>query len=189
MRLVEQAKAAVDAGVELIQIRERDLEARQLADLVHDVLAVARGRSTRVMVNDRLDVAWTCGAEGVHLRADSVPTAEARRMAPRPFVIGRSVHSVEEARSAGDVDYLIAGTVFATPSKGEGHALLGTDGLRAIVAAARVPVLAIGGIASDRIEEIARTGAAGIAGIGLFLNESLLTETVSRARQRFDSAR
>jgi thiamine-phosphate pyrophosphorylase len=171
--LVEQAQRASADAVELIQIRERDLEAADLAAVVADLVAVTRGSATRVIVNDRLDVALACGADGVHLRADSVPVAAARALAaslPRPFLVGRSVHTVAEARAASGADYLIAGTVFPSASKPSAFALLGVQGLKAIVEATTVPVLAIGGITPDRIKEVVLAGAAGIAAIGLFID-------------------
>jgi thiamine-phosphate diphosphorylase len=198
--LVAQARHACSAGVDLIQIRERDLATAELARLVGDLLAVTRGTPTRIVVNDRLDVALACGAHGVHLRADSIPVEAARRLTPAAFLIGRSVHGVDEAIRAAGADYLIAGTVFTTASKPEGQPLLGTDGLRSIVNASTVPVLAIGGITEDRIDEIAAAGAMGLAAIGLFIaprtadgrtGESVcraipLDGVVKRVRTRFD---
>jgi len=169
-RLLAQIERAVDEQVDLIQIRERDLEAADLAALVLDVVTRVRGTRSRVVVNDRLDVALACGANGVHLRGDSVPPSAARRLAPAGFLIGRSIHSTAELPESEGSDYLIAGTVFPSPSKDGGTTLLGIDGLRAIATAARVPVLAIGGVTSDRLDEIAAAGAAGVAGIGLFLS-------------------
>ena len=110
--LVEQARHAVEAGIDLIQLRERDLEARDLAALARELLAVTRSTPTRLLVNDRLDVALACGADGVHLRGDSIAVAAARRIPPDGFLIGRSVHSVDEAGEAAGADYVIAGTVF-----------------------------------------------------------------------------
>ena len=167
--LLAQARFAVDAGVDLIQVRERDLEAAALADWVSDLLIVTRGTATRIVVNDRLDVALACGADGVHLRADSIAIAAARRLAPLGFLVGRSVHTTSEAADASDADYLIAGTVFPSQSKGPADRLLGVDGLRAMVVAAAVPVLAIGGISLDHLDAVAAAGAAGIAAIGLFM--------------------
>jgi len=198
--LVAQARHACSAGVDLIQIRERDLDAAELARLVGDVLAVTRGTPTRVVVNDRLDVALACGAHGVHLRADSIPVEAARRLAPAGFLIGSSVHGVDEAKRAAGADYLIAGTVFTTASKPAGRPLLGADGLRSIASASDVPVLAIGGITEDRIDEIAAAGAMGFAAIGLFIAPRCadrgsedagcgaipLAAVVARARTRFD---
>jgi thiamine-phosphate diphosphorylase len=195
--LVAQARYAADAGVDLIQVRERDLDAGGLLALAGALVAVTRGTRTRIVVNDRLDVALAAGADGVHLRGDSTPVAAVRRIAPAGFVIGRSVHSVAEARAAAGADYLIAGTVFASASKPAAAPLLGIEGLRTIVQAAAVPVLAIGGIDAGRFSDIASTGAAGVAAIGLFMGSHSgaeaggcgaveLRQTVNRARSAFD---
>ena len=192
-----QAVYAVEAGIDWIQVREHGLEAAGLAAIVTDVVDAARGSATRVIVNDRLDVALACGADGVHLRGDSVPAADVRRLAPAGFLVGRSVHSAAEAAAAGPVDYLIAGTVFSTVSKPPDRTLLGLSGLHAVVGAARVPVLAIGGIDTVRMHEIARAGSAGAAAIGLFMSAAAhadnvcragsLVDVVRRARARFDT--
>src|SRR5205814_1224408 len=107
---------AVASAVDLIQVRERDLNAADLAALVSAVVKVSRGSGTRVLVNDRVDVALATGADGVHLRSDSVPADAVRRLVSAGFLIGRSVHRVDEAVAAGAVDYLIAGAVFPTRS-------------------------------------------------------------------------
>ena len=167
--VLAQLRFAVEAEVEFVQVRERDLSASELAALVREMLGVTRGSRTRIIVNDRLDVALACGADGVHLRGDSIEVSAARRIAPRDFMVGRSVHSFGEAMSATDADYLIAGTVFPSPSKDESTALLGVDGLRAIARRVRVPVLAIGGVSESSIEDLARAGVAGCAAIGLFM--------------------
>jgi thiamine-phosphate diphosphorylase len=178
---------AVNAGVELIQVREQDLEAAELSALVRQVLAIARGTPTRVVVNDRLDVALAGGADGVHLRADSFSVAAARSIAPSGFLVGRSVHTASEARAAADADYLIAGTVYPTASKPASRPWLGVEGLRAIVREARAPVLAIGGMTPDRVAEVASTGAAGIAGIGMFVH-TFSAATLTKMRRQFDTA-
>ncbi len=195
--LVAQIRHAVDAGVDLVQVRESDLEAGALAAIVSRLLAVTRGSSTRLVVNDRIDVALACGADGVHLRGDSIAAADARRLAPPGFLIGRSVHAAGEAIAAAAADYLIAGTVFPSASKPDGTPLLGIEGLRAIVAAVDRPVLAIGGMAGGRIGEAAAAGAAGFAAIGLFMAShpdaegggcrvAELRQIVKNARSRFD---
>jgi thiamine-phosphate pyrophosphorylase len=171
--LREQFLRAIDDRVDLIQIREPDLPAADLAAIVAAAVRASRASSTRVLVNDRLDVALACGADGVHLRGDSLAAGCARRITPPGFVISRAVHTPEEAAAAGEVDYLIAGTVFSTVSKPGASEPLGVDGLEAIVRAARAPVLAIGGVTVARFDEILRTGAAGVAGIGLFLSTAL----------------
>ena len=189
--LLRIAREASAAGIDLIQVREPGLETAQLADLVAAIVGVTRGSPTRVVVNDRLDVALTSGAHGVHLRADSIPPRLARAIAPPGFVIGRSIHQLEEAREhASAVDYLIAGTVFPTSSKPSAGPLLGLQGLREIATAVEVPVLAIGGITTDRMRAAAAAGAAGIAGIGLFLPGDIpLAHVVDAARAQFDSVK
>ena len=195
--LVAQVRHAVDAGIDLIQVRERDLEAGELAALVTELLVVTRATPTRIVVNDRMDVALACGADGVHLRGDSIPIAAARRLAPAGFLIGRSVHGVDEAIGAAGADYLIAGTVFASSSKLAQAPLLGIEGLRSIAKAVDLPVLAIGGIADDRIGEVVAAGAAGFAAIGVFMASHLdtvgagcraveLRQIVNNVRARFD---
>lgn len=186
--------AAVDAGVDVVQLRERDLEARELAAIVAAAVARSAGSGTRVVVNDRVDVAIACGAAGVHLRGDSLPAARVRGIAPPGFIVGRSVHSVADAiEQAPFVDYLIAGTVWATPSKPADAPLLGVDGLAAIARAVAVPVLGIGGVTIERAAMLAGAGAAGAAAIGLFQppvdrDRSVvpLRETVEMLRRSFD---
>src|SRR5262245_50345834 len=163
------SRAAGAAGVDLLLVRERDLAAADLAALVTALLRVTRGTATRLIVNDRLDVALACGSDGVHLRGDSMPVAAARRLAPPPLLVGRSVHSVDDAVRAAGADYLIAGTVFPTPSKPGVERHLGLEGLSAITRATAAPVLAIGGITTERIPGVLAAGAAGFAAIGLFV--------------------
>jgi thiamine-phosphate diphosphorylase len=199
--LIQQAHYAIEAGVDYLQVRERDLEAGELGTLVQEFVAMAAGTSTRVIVNDRLDVALSCGAGGVHLRGDSVPAATARRIVPPGFLVGASVHRMAEALIVSrDADYLVAGTVWPTSSKPSARpdTLLGVEGLARIAAAVDVPVLAIGGVTTDRLATIARAGAAGVAAISLFLSESPdrggcralpLRDAVKAARAAFDTPR
>jgi thiamine-phosphate pyrophosphorylase len=168
-RLIDQGKWAIASNVDLIQVRERDLEAADLATVVADLVRISRGSGTRILVNDRVDVAIACGADGVHLRHDSVSAEAVRAMAPDGFLISRAIHGLAEAESAGPVDYLIAGTVYATASKPASAPLLGLDGLAEIVQAVATPVLGIGGIGPEQLDEVAATGAAGVAAIRLFV--------------------
>jgi thiamine-phosphate diphosphorylase len=169
-RLAAQAKWAAASGVDLLQVREPDLETSGLVAIVEDAVRASRGSATRVMVNDRLDVALGCGADGVHLRHDSPPSQAVREMVPDGFLVGRSVHTVDDAVTAGPVDYLIAGTVFESRSKPGAPKTIGLDGLARIVQSVAVPVLAIGGITAAQIDQVLATGAAGVAGISLFID-------------------
>ena len=168
--LVERVAAAAAAGVDLVQVRERDMEGRDLSRLVARCLDAVRGTRTRILVNDRLDVALTAGAHGVHLRSDSMPASRARSLAPIGFLIGRSVHSLAEAVTAsegGGLDYLLFGTVFATASK-PGQAPAGVNALAEISASLRLPVLGVGGITRQTAAQLEETGCAGFAAIGWF---------------------
>jgi thiamine-phosphate diphosphorylase len=194
--LLAQVSEAAAAGVDLVQVREPDLETRDLCRLVERCLEAAAGLPTRIVVNDRSDVALAAGAHGVHLRGDSYAADRVRAIAPSGFIVGRSVHAADEAVAvtrSGAVDYIIVGTVFASASKPPGHTTTGVGGLAAAVAAARsVPVLAIGGVSIQSAPAIRAAGAAGLAAIGLFLpgevgGEPTLAGTVSRLRTAFDT--
>jgi thiamine-phosphate pyrophosphorylase len=165
--LFEQMRGAIAGGIDLIHIREPDIEPARLADIARRAVAIAEGTRTRVVVNDRLDIALAA-ATGVHLREDGIAPARARAMAPA-LLIGRSVHGVESVRGSAGADYLMAGSVFETVSK-PGVAPLGVNGLAAIVgAAASCPVLAVGGVTAENLTAIRSAGAAGVAAIGAFV--------------------
>lgn len=195
-RIVAQAGEAARAGVDLVQVRELELEAGPLTGLVARVVKAVEGTATRVLVNDRLDVALAARAHGVHLRADSYPAARVRALAPREFLVGRSVHAADEAAAVvaeGGVDFLVFGTVFQSASKPPGHRPAGLEALARVVdAAGDVPVLAIGGVTVSSVPVLAAAGAAGVAAIGLFLPGEAgalrsIGETVVALRRAFDT--
>ena len=173
LQLEAIAKAA-QAGCQLIQIREKDMNAKALGAFTRAAVELARPRGARVLVNDRLDVAMSAGADGVHLRASSIPAREVRAAAAqrglKDFLIGVSTHSIAEARLAeeGGADFIVCGPVYDTPSKREYGAPLGLDAFAEIRSAAQIPVLALGGITLSNYREPLRRGAAGVAAIGLF---------------------
>lgn len=167
--LLDQVWRAVEAEIDVIQLRERDLEAAALLRLATAMLALVAGSRTRLVINERLDVALAAGAHGVHLRAGSIAADRVRTIAPGGFLVGRSIHSEAEARSAGPVDYLIAGSVWPTSGKPEGHPVLAPEGLARIVRAAAVPVIAIGGVEPSRAQAIRDAGAAGVAAIAAWM--------------------
>ena len=172
-------RSAAAAGVDLVQIRETGLTDRALGGLVERAVEAARGTSTRILVNDRVDIALAHGADGVHLRGDSVPAARVREHAGAGWIVGRSIHGLDEGREAaagGGLDYVTFGTVFATPFK-PGLRPHGAEPLRRTAAALPLPVLAIGGVTRERMAEIAATGAAGVAAIGLFADLARLPQS------------
>ena len=185
------AGRAARAGVTLIQIRERSLEAASLLDLAGRVRRAIDGTPARMLINDRVDVALGVGADGVHLPASAPGCARVREIVPESFLIGRSVHSQAEAvavADSGGCDYLVFGTVFPSRSKPSDHPVAGLDTLARVCRSVSLPVLAIGGITTDRIAEVAEAGAAGIAAIGLFAlgAQDELDDRVARIHRAFD---
>jgi thiamine-phosphate pyrophosphorylase len=161
--ILSSVNAAVRDGVEIIQIREKDLDARPLFELVCRVRDAAAGSGTKVLVNDRLDVALAAGIDGVHLPGHGLPTAKAR---PLVKTLGRSIHSIEEGLQAArdGADFVVFGPIFESPGKKP----VGIDALRAMTALVKIPVLAIGGITHENTPSVLEAGAAGIAAIRLF---------------------
>ena len=164
--VVTHAERAVAAGVDIIQVREKDLSAAELLDLVcrvRDVVASHPESKTKVVVNGRLDIARIAAIDGVHLPGDGLPAAQVR---PHVRTLGISCHSIDEAIQAerDGVDYIIFGPVFDTPGK----KAVGLDALRRVTSVVKIPVLAIGGITSENTSTVIEAGASGIAAIRLF---------------------
>jgi thiamine-phosphate pyrophosphorylase len=155
----------VAGGVDYIQIREKDLTARELVELSARAVEIAAGSATRILVNDRADVVLAAGAHGVHLRSGSIPPDQIRRVLPVPFLIGVSCHSLDEVREAQSADFLVFGPVFESPGKGPPK---GLAALARVAAASPVPVFALGGVNQDNARACMEAGASGIAAIRLF---------------------
>jgi len=176
-RLAQVMAQAASAGVDAIQIREKDLSGRALLDLSER--AVAHNPSTKILINDRLDIALAAGAAGVHLGSESVPVSDAVRLieesrragrAPADFLVGRSCHALEEVLAAerDGADFVFLGPIFATPSKAAFGPPLGPGALADVCRRARIPIVAIGGITLGNFAACLAAGAAGIAAIRLF---------------------
>jgi thiamine-phosphate pyrophosphorylase len=194
--LLLKIEAAVAAGVDWIQIREKDLSGRDCALLTREALQrAAKSRAgnqarTRIIVNDRLDVALAENAGGVHLGEKSLPVAEAKRLVVdrgerNDFVIGVSCHSLEAARSAerDGADYLFFGPVFATLSKAAFGAPQGLERLATVCRGVSIPVLAIGGITLANASACLAAGASGIAAIRLFQDSQDVPSLVQSLRK------
>jgi thiamine-phosphate pyrophosphorylase len=181
---------AIAAGVDWVQIREKDLSGRELLGLARE--AVAAGVGARVIVNDRVDVALAAGAAGVHLGRESLGARDVVRWcragnAPADFLVGVSCHSLEEAREAegAGAAYVFFGPVFDTPSKRGMGEPQGVARLREICRSVAIPVLAIGGVSEENSGDCVRAGAAGIAAIRMFQDARAVTgikDAVERLR-------
>ena len=190
-RILQNIHLAVAAGVDWVQIREKDLPAGQLVELARRTTRLAKERAreserpARIIINDRLDVALAAQADGVHLGGESAPASDVVRWchagnAPADFVIGVSCHSVTEAREAENAkaDYIFFGPVFETPSKRPFGAPQGIERLGEVCRSVNIPVVAIGGVNQENAPACVRAGAAGIAAIRIF-QESRDEETIS----------
>jgi thiamine-phosphate pyrophosphorylase len=178
--LIEKITRLASAGIDWVQLREKDLSARDLANLTRKALRCTRAHpeksatSTRIVVNDRADVARAEGADGVHLGENSLPVREVKSLvahsAPSNFLVGASCHSLEGAKSAkaAGADYVFFGPVFATPSKAAFGEPQGIGRLGEVCRQISIPVIAIGGVTLGNAPACFAAGAAGIAAIRLF---------------------
>ncbi len=161
--LTDVVHAALDGGVRTVQLREKDLEGRELYTLAERLRTLTARYQAQLLVNDRLDVALAVEADGVHLGQHSFAVKDARRLLAAGKLIGVSTHSRQEITAAQEADFMLFGPVYYTPSKAAYGEPQGLDRLRAAVAHSTVPVFAIGGIKTERVAEVLETGAHGIA--------------------------
>jgi thiamine-phosphate pyrophosphorylase len=185
-------------AVDFVQIREKDLPARELAEVTREALRLVASSGAltraRILVNDRLDVALAEGAGGVHLAGNSLPVKEAKRLVAEHtsrrsnqegFLVGASCHSLDGARTAAadGADYIFFGPVFATPSKASFGEPLGLERLAQVCRSVSIPVFAIGGITLENAAACIQAGAAGLAAIRLFQEASDPVALVKTLRQ------
>ncbi|HEX6574981.1 MAG TPA: thiamine phosphate synthase [Gemmatimonadaceae bacterium] len=167
--LIERAAAAVRGGATCIQLRIKDVSARDLAGLAAELV---RSVGVPVIVNDRADIAIAAGAAGVHLGADDVPATAVRSFAPRGFIIGASVGSDDEIRNAAGADYVGIGPVFGTGSKKDAGKAIGIDEFARLAVATGLAAVGIGGINSGNARQVIDAGAAGVAAIAAIFGAS-----------------
>lgn len=169
--LVSIVREAAEAGATVIQLRGKKLETRQFLDVAVRVSIVLNRLEVPLIVNDRIDIALSCEADGVHLGQEDLPLPYARKILGKERIIGISVNTIEEAEEAesGGADYIGVGPLFYTSSKDELRTILGPDGLRSIRQKVKIPILAIGGITPDTVKEAFSSGADGIAVISAIM--------------------
>lgn len=163
--LTEVVKAAVEGGVSCVQLREKTMSTRDFLDLALAVKHVLQPYHVPLIINDRIDVALACGAEGVHLGQSDLPVAHARQLLPDHVFIGWSVESMADVERALHlpVDYLGVSPVFATPTKTDTQAPWGLDGLHRVRQVTSLPLVAIGGINAGNALPVLQAGAEGLA--------------------------
>ena len=179
-------REALAGGAPTIQLRLKSASARELLEAAQTLMPVVRSAGALFIVNDRLDVALAAGADGVHLGPDDLPVKDVRRVADArsgvadTFIVGYSTDSTDEAAraEAEGADYLGVGAVYATANKSDAGDVIGLKGLRRVVKAVSIPVVAIGGITPERAPAVAKTGACGSATIGAVMSAAEPAEAV-----------
>ncbi|MEE9171938.1 MAG: thiamine phosphate synthase [candidate division NC10 bacterium] len=163
--LEEVIDASLHGGARAFQLREKDLEGRELTALAERLLRLIRPAGGRLLINDRIDVTLAVGAAGAHLSRRGFPPAVARRLLGPARLLGVSCHSVAEAEEAqdGGADFILLGPIFFTPSKASYGPPLGLELFRQVRPRIRLPLFAIGGINAANREEVLAAGADGVA--------------------------
>lgn len=164
-------ETALEAGINAIQLREKDLSVRELLDMAYWMRELTNEFNAKLFINDRVDVALAVEADGVHLTQNSMPAYAVRKISGEKFIIGQSTHSIEEAlRAQNDgVDFITLGPVFETPSKIKYGKPIGLETLKSVKKVISIPVFAIGGINPENVKKVRNTGADGIALISAIL--------------------
>jgi len=187
-QILNTIRTAVEENVSLIQIREKALPAHLLFELTVEAAKITRGTATRLLVNDRADIALAAGADGVHLTTNSLRCDIVRRAFPSDFIIGQSAHTIEEVTQAAcdGANFVVFGPIYETPGK---NVAQGTDVLSAVCKTADpFPILAIGGIDDTNISSVLDAGAAGFAAIRV-LNDPDALRSISRRYRNVQTAK
>jgi thiamine-phosphate pyrophosphorylase len=184
--LVPLLQQVLTAAAPAIQVRERDLSARELVTLVREVQAVTASRRSQLLINDRIDVALALEGVGVHLRSNSLPVPVARQLLGARRLLGISVHAVEEAVQAESqgADYIVFGPVSETPSKQMFGPPLGIGTLEKACRLVHIPIMGIGGVTAARAREMRQAGAFGVAVITAILGAA---DVESATRELLDA--
>ncbi len=187
--VVDFVESAARAGVDWVQVREKDLPDTELYELVRECVARISSLPTRLLVNGRSDIALAAGAHGAHLPSDSLSPASVRRITPPGFLVGVSCHNLAEVQSADGegADFAAFGPIFDTLSKRRFGPPVGATELQRVCAAVRIPVLALGGVTIENASSCMDAGAGGLAGIGIFQASESLESSVRELRALGDT--
>ena len=191
-KLRDAVRAAATNGAGMIQLREKNLSGVEMIRLADEMREVLEGTGCAFTVNDRVDVAMACGADGVHLGQEDFPVSRARKMAGDTLFYGVTAGKSEWASRAAaeDADYIGVGPVYATGSKADARAPIGPEGFRRIIEhAPGLPAVAIGGIGVENVEPVIEAGASGVAVIGAVMGASDPGAATRELRNRIERAR
>ena len=181
--LIAVVTQCLSAGLPAVQVREKDLPPAEVARLCRALRPLTAARGALLIVNDRVDIALAVGADGVQRTSSSLSVDDMRRAADKRVRIGASVHSIDEAvgAEAAGAEWLFFGPVYDTPSKRRYGPPQGLSALERVASAVAVPVIAIGGVTPERVEEVRAAGAHGVAVISAIL----AADSPATATQRF----
>ncbi len=188
---LEVAQAAIEGGTSIIQFRDKEMTTRQLVETAGKIKELTEEADIPLIVNDRLDVALAVEADGVHVGQDDMPADMARQLIGPHKILGVSASTVEEVLQAEEdgADYVSASPVFTTPTKPDTPPPTGLEGLRAIVEAVNLPVIAIGGINEKNAAEVMEAGAQGVAVISAVVSAPDIAAAARHLRETLEAAR
>lgn len=184
---MDDVQKAVAAGVGAVQYRNKTADTRRLYDDARRIREICAGSRTRLIINDRIDIALAVDADGVHIGNEDLPYDAARRILGDRKIIGVTVHTAEEAAAAEDrgADYLGVSPIYATGTKGDAGVPCGTETLAAIRRVCSVPLVAIGGINLSRVEECIRAGADMVCAISAVVAAGNVAEEILKYQRKF----
>ena len=184
--IISSIEDAIEGGVSLVQLRAKNLVSREYLELSIKAREITKTKNIPLIINDRVDIALSCKADGVHLGQDDLPVSQARNILGKKKLIGVSVHTEKEAEEAEHrgADYLGVGPIYFTQTKKDLRPPLGLEGFREIRKRIRIPILAIGGINAENAGEIIAAGADGIAVVSAIL----ASENIIKAAQDLNQA-
>jgi thiamine-phosphate pyrophosphorylase len=179
--LLSAVKKALAGGVRAVQLREKDLDTRDLLKLAYKMKELTHYYEAKLFINDRFDIALAVSADGVHLTRNSIPVEAVRKTVGIKLLIGVSTHSLKEAGEAerGGADFVTFGPVYRTPSKVKYGAPVGLDELSRVCSKIKVPVFALGRVKMNRVNKVRESGAYGVS----MISEILKAENIKKRTQ------
>lgn len=185
--IFDVVRQAIKGGVDMVQLREKNLETGEWLDLASELAKLCRRHRVIFIVNDRVDIAYASGADGVHLGQSDFPVALARKILGRKKIIGKSTHSLEEARKTNreDVDYLAVGPIFWTTTKKIDQPV-GPELITQVRRFVKKPILGIGGINPDNAVQVKAAGATGVAVVSALMAAPDIASVARRFRKALD---